>query len=121
METALRDLKAVRQIATALGRPFHRVDYAIQRLGLTEAARVGIVRLYSAEQADLIRRAIADNASAIGLPAPTEIFKNTAQKLPLASSTNGNHIADNDLRRGSDHSATNLDTASNEVVEETEV
>lgn len=62
-----------------------------------------------------------DDGRGVGLPMPVEIFNNTAPKPPLASSTNGNHIADNDLRRGSANSATNLVSASNDVVEETGV
>ncbi|MBI5866586.1 MAG: hypothetical protein HZB38_19135 [Planctomycetes bacterium] len=60
MSTAFGDLKTARQIAQLTGVPFYRVDYAIQRLGLTEAARVGIVRLYEPAQVDQIQQFLAD-------------------------------------------------------------
>ena len=63
MNTAFGDLKTARQIAKLSAVPLHRVDYAIQRLGLTEAARVGIVRLYEPDQIDVIRQTLADIAS----------------------------------------------------------
>lgn len=59
MESAFRELKTARQIGRELAVPLHRVDYAIQRLGMVETARVGIVRLFDARQA-------ADIAAAIG-------------------------------------------------------
>jgi hypothetical protein len=63
MSTAIEDLKTARQIAQLTGTPFYRVDYAIQRLGLTETARVGIVRLYAPGQVAAIKAALLEIAS----------------------------------------------------------
>lgn len=63
MSTAFGDLKTARQIAQITGTPFYRVDYAIQRLGIAEAARVGIVRLYEPEQVAAIQRTLAEISS----------------------------------------------------------
>lgn len=49
MDSAFRELQTARQIADEVGVPFHKVDYAIQRRRVTEAARVGIVRLFDAD------------------------------------------------------------------------
>jgi len=58
------DLRTARQIASEAGVPFHRVDYVIQRLGLTETARVGIVRLFSPDQQSAILGALASSVVA---------------------------------------------------------
>lgn len=63
MSTAFGDLKTARQIAQLTNTPFYRVDYAIQRLGLVEVGRVGIVRLYAPDQVEAIQRALAEIAS----------------------------------------------------------
>ncbi|MGE0481273.1 MAG: hypothetical protein AB7Q17_12450 [Phycisphaerae bacterium] len=52
------ELRTARQLAREFGVPLHRIDYAVQRLGLEEAARVGIVRLFTAEQAEQVRSAL---------------------------------------------------------------
>ena len=58
------DLQTARQIAQTAGVPFHRVDYAIQRLGLKETARVGIVRLFSPDQQTAILGALTSSLTA---------------------------------------------------------
>lgn len=59
MTTPFDQLQTARQIARALRVPLFRVDYAIQRLGVVESARVGIVRLFDPAAADAIRSALA--------------------------------------------------------------
>lgn len=63
MQTVTGDLRTARQIARQEGVPFHRVDYAIQRLGIAEAARVGIFRLFDSAQVEAIRAELRDIAA----------------------------------------------------------
>ncbi len=62
MESVLRELRTARQIADDAGVPFHKVDYVIQRLRVTEAARVGIVRLFDAPGVAAIRQTLSEIA-----------------------------------------------------------
>lgn len=49
---------SVRDIARELREPFHRVRYAIAEGGIEPAQRVGIVRLFAADQLPRIREAL---------------------------------------------------------------
>jgi len=49
---------SLRDIAKHLNEPFHRVRYAVAESGIRPAARLGIVRIFTAEQIPLIQEAL---------------------------------------------------------------
>jgi hypothetical protein len=53
---------SLRDIAKHLNEPFHRVRYAVTEAGIEPAARVGIVRVFTADQIPMIQEALEKSA-----------------------------------------------------------
>lgn len=53
---------SLRDIAKELREPFHRVRYAVAEGGIEPAQRVGMVRLFTADQLPLIREALSKSS-----------------------------------------------------------
>lgn len=57
--TTMTDLLTVGDVAKKLGLPRSRVDYAIEKAGIRERHRAGILRLFSVDQLPIIEAALA--------------------------------------------------------------
>ena len=55
----MAEMMTTGQIVREEGVPRARVDYAIEKVGIREHARAGIIRLFSPDQIPVIRAAIA--------------------------------------------------------------
>lgn len=55
----MTDLLTVGDVAKKLGLPRSRIDYAIEKAGIRERHRAGILRLFSADQLPVIEAALA--------------------------------------------------------------
>lgn len=58
------DMLTVGEIARTVGEPRARVDYAIEKAGIRERRRVGILRLFSRDQLPVIEAALRTVRSA---------------------------------------------------------
>ncbi len=56
--TAMTDLLTVGDVARRLGVPRARIDYAMEKAGIQERSRAGILRLFSEDQLPVIRAAL---------------------------------------------------------------
>ena len=69
----MKDLLTTGDIARAIGVPRPRVDYAIEKAGIRERCRAGILRMFGRDQVPVIRAALdqvrskAPRSSAVGL------------------------------------------------------
>ena len=54
----MTDLLTTGQLARRLGVPRTRLDYALDRAGIRERGRAGIIRLFALEQIPVIRAAL---------------------------------------------------------------
>ena len=56
----MTELLTTGQLARRLGVPRTRLDYALDRAGIQERGRAGIIRLFSPEQIHVIRAALGN-------------------------------------------------------------
>lgn len=56
--TELKTLKTVSQLADEWQEPPARVDYIIRKLRIKPTDRIGIIRLYDSNKAEIIRRGL---------------------------------------------------------------
>ena len=55
----MAELLTVGDVARRLGEPRARVDYAIEKAGIRERTRAGILRMFTTEQLPVIKAALA--------------------------------------------------------------
>ncbi len=54
------DVMTIKAVSKAIGEPSRRVAYAVKRAGIIPAGRAGLVRLFTPEQVERIRGAVAN-------------------------------------------------------------